>query len=107
MPLMGTDERTIRETQAAWFEATANGDLATLLSLMAEDVVFLTPGRPPFGREELAAAFAAGRQQVPISGGGEFGHAVFSNHCTSCTARPTTSSRPGASAVSITAPMSG
>lgn len=73
---MGTDVQAIRDAQTAWFEATARGDLPGLLSLMAEDIVFLTPGRPPFGRDEFAASFDAGRQQVRISCGGEFEEVV-------------------------------
>ncbi|HTU92149.1 MAG TPA: SgcJ/EcaC family oxidoreductase [Gemmataceae bacterium] len=68
---MTRDEQAIREAQAAWLEATASGDLPRLLSLMADDVVFLQPGRPPFGREEFAAMFEAGQRQVRISCSGE------------------------------------
>ena len=77
---MGTDEQAIRDAQSAWFDATARGDLPRLLSLMAEDVVFLTPGRPPFGRDEFAAAFEAGRQQVRISCGGELEEVVVAGN---------------------------
>ena len=75
---MGKDERAIREAQSAWFDATANGDLTRLLTLMAEDVVFLTPGRAPFGRDEFATTFSVGLQQVinRISCGGEFEEVV-------------------------------
>jgi uncharacterized protein (TIGR02246 family) len=69
---MSDDERAIRELQAAWFDATAKGDLPRVLSLMAEDVVFLTPGQPPFGRDKFAAGFTAGAQQAQISGSGEY-----------------------------------
>lgn len=69
---MQSDEQAIRDNQAAWLEATAQGDLPRILSLMAEDVVFLTPGRPPFGRDEFAAAFAAGQGRMTFSGRGEF-----------------------------------
>jgi uncharacterized protein (TIGR02246 family) len=53
---MTNDERAIREVIATWMRATAAGDTATVLSLMADDVVFLVPGRPPFGKEAFAAA---------------------------------------------------
>lgn len=36
-------------------QASNNGDLATVLSLMADDVVFMVPGREPFGKEAFAA----------------------------------------------------
>jgi uncharacterized protein (TIGR02246 family) len=53
---MSDDERAIREVIATWLRASAAGDSATVLNLMADDVVFLTPGRPPFGKKEFAAA---------------------------------------------------
>jgi uncharacterized protein (TIGR02246 family) len=53
---MTEDERAIREVIATWMRASAAGDTATVLSLMADDVVFLVPGRPPFGKEAFAAA---------------------------------------------------
>jgi uncharacterized protein (TIGR02246 family) len=73
---MGKDEQAIRAVQSAWLDATANGDLSRLLSLMADDIVFLTPGRAPFGRDEFATAFSAGLQQVRIRGDGEFEEVV-------------------------------
>jgi uncharacterized protein (TIGR02246 family) len=52
-----TDELQIREVIERWNSATAAGDLETVLGLMAEDVVFLQPGRPPMkGRAAYAAA---------------------------------------------------
>jgi len=57
---MSDDERAIRELVATWHRATAAGDLERILSLMAEDVVFLTPGRPPMrGKEAFAPGFRA------------------------------------------------
>ena len=53
-----SDEQAIRELMATWHRATKAGDLGQLLKLMAEDVVFLTPGKPPMaGREGFAAGF--------------------------------------------------
>jgi uncharacterized protein (TIGR02246 family) len=60
---MGSDERAIRELHAVWIEAVNAGDLARLLSLMTADVVFLNPGRPPFGRDEFPAGFSTAHQQ--------------------------------------------
>ena len=37
-------------------EASKAGDLATVLNLMADDVVFLVPGQKPFGKEQFAEA---------------------------------------------------
>lgn len=70
------DTQAIRDAQQAWFEATAAGDLERLTSLMAEDVVFLAPGQPPFGKAEFAAGFEAGRERVRIYPEGEFEEVV-------------------------------
>jgi uncharacterized protein (TIGR02246 family) len=64
---MTDDERAICELVAAWMEASKNGDLDTVLSLMADDVIFLVPGREPFGKEEFAAA-SRGMTDVRIEG---------------------------------------
>jgi uncharacterized protein (TIGR02246 family) len=75
---VGSDEGCIRAVQAAWFEATAAGDLARLRTLMADDVVFLVPGRPPFGAAEFASGFEAAQRQVRISCSGELEEVVVS-----------------------------
>ena len=63
---MPNDEQSIRDLIATWHAATAKGDLPTVLTLMAEDVVFLVPGRPPMrGRDAFAASFQ-GVQQFRI-----------------------------------------
>jgi uncharacterized protein (TIGR02246 family) len=49
------DERAIRDLIAAWMAASKAGDTATVLSLMTDDVVFMVPGREPFGKEVFAA----------------------------------------------------
>jgi len=48
------DERAIRDVIETWMRASSNGDTETVLSLMAEDVVFLVAGKPPFGKKEFA-----------------------------------------------------
>jgi uncharacterized protein (TIGR02246 family) len=53
---MTDDERAIRDLVATWMAASRAGDVATVLSLMAEDVMFLVPGQEPFGKEAFAAA---------------------------------------------------
>ena len=64
---MSDDERAIRKLVDRWMAATRAGDFDTVLSLMAEDVVFMVPGREPFGREAFAAASAA-MKDVRIDG---------------------------------------
>ena len=48
------DERAIRELVDKWLAASRTGDLATVLGLMTEDVIFMVPGREPFGKREFA-----------------------------------------------------
>jgi uncharacterized protein (TIGR02246 family) len=49
------DEHAIRELVDNWLAASEKGDLATVLTLMADDVIFMVPGKEPFGKEEFAA----------------------------------------------------
>jgi uncharacterized protein (TIGR02246 family) len=49
------DEQAIRELVDKWLAASKTGDLETVLSLMADDVVFMVPGKQPFGKETFAA----------------------------------------------------
>jgi uncharacterized protein (TIGR02246 family) len=52
--MMNRDEQEIRDLVATWLAASKAGDLATVLNLMAGDVVFMVPGQEPFGKEEFA-----------------------------------------------------
>ena len=63
---MGSDERAIREAHSIWIDAVNVGDLVRLLTLMADDVVFLTPGQAPAGRDGFSASFPAAHQQARI-----------------------------------------
>src|ERR1051325_1573903 len=57
---MSNDEQEIRQLVATWIEATKAGDTDTVLSLMADDVVFLVTGQPPMiGKAVFAAAMQA------------------------------------------------
>jgi uncharacterized protein (TIGR02246 family) len=53
---MTEDERAIRNLIDTWMSATRTGDIETVLTLMADDVIFMVPGREPFGKEAFAAA---------------------------------------------------
>ena len=53
---MTDDERAIRDLVATWMAASQAGDVETVLGLMADDVVFMVPGREPFGKQAFAAA---------------------------------------------------
>ena len=63
---MESDERAIREVHTTWVDAVNAGDLVGLLALMADDVVFLNPGRAPSGRDGFPAGFSAAHQQYRI-----------------------------------------
>ena len=70
-PHMNDDQekQKIREAIATWMRASAEGDHDLVLSLMAEDVVFLLPGRPPMrGRDAFAAAARSTTGQFRIEG---------------------------------------
>jgi uncharacterized protein (TIGR02246 family) len=51
---MSDDEKSIRELVERWMNATQAGDLETVLTLMADDVVFMVPGQEPFGKDVFA-----------------------------------------------------
>lgn len=63
---MEPDERAIREVHSTWIDAVNAGDLVRLLALMADDVVFLNPGRAPVGRDGFSPGFSAGHQESQI-----------------------------------------
>jgi uncharacterized protein (TIGR02246 family) len=63
---MEPDERKIREVHSTWIDAVNTGDLVCLLTLMADDVVFLNPGQAPLGRDEFSVNFKAAHQQFQI-----------------------------------------
>lgn len=64
---MSDDERAIRDLIARWMAATRAGDVDTVLGLMTDDVVFMVPGREPFGKEAFAAA-SRGMQGMRFEG---------------------------------------
>jgi uncharacterized protein (TIGR02246 family) len=64
---MTEDERAIRQLVSTWMAASQAGDTETVLSLMADDVVFMVVGQEPFGKEKFAAA-ARGMQNVRMEG---------------------------------------
>lgn len=53
---MQDDEQSVRQFVSTWVAAAegSNGDL--VLSLIAEDAVFLTPGQPPMSKSDFAEA---------------------------------------------------
>jgi uncharacterized protein (TIGR02246 family) len=63
---MASDEKEIRTVHSNWIDAVNAGDLARLLTLVGEDVVFLTPGKAPFGRDGFSSNFTAAHQHMRI-----------------------------------------
>jgi uncharacterized protein (TIGR02246 family) len=62
---MQNDESEIRQLVATWMTATKAGDIETVLSLMADDVVFLIAGQPPMvGKSAFAAVARAQSSQA-------------------------------------------
>ncbi|MGY5774828.1 YybH family protein [Rhizobium sp. LEGMi135b] len=53
---MTKDEKAIRKVVETWISASKAGDTATVLSLMTDDVIFMVPGREPFGKQAFATA---------------------------------------------------
>lgn len=51
-----SDEQAIREMVDTWLVASKRGETEILLNLLADDVVFITPGREPFGKEAFTTA---------------------------------------------------
>ena len=56
---MQDDKQEIRELVSTWMAASKAGDVEKLLSLMADDAVFLVPGRPIMRKADFAAAARA------------------------------------------------
>jgi uncharacterized protein (TIGR02246 family) len=64
---MQEDEKAIRNLVETWMAASKAGDIATVLDLMTDDVIFMVPDREPFGRQAFAAASDA-MKNVRIDG---------------------------------------
>ena len=63
------DEQQIREVVAVWMLASVEGDVERVLTLMAEDVVFLVAGQPPMrGRGAFAAVSRGMAGKVRFAG---------------------------------------
>jgi uncharacterized protein (TIGR02246 family) len=63
-----TDEQQIRAAIELWLDASRKGDLATVMNLMTDDVVFLTPGNPPMSKAEFEQRSRSMSGKVNIEG---------------------------------------
>lgn len=50
-------EQEIREWLKSWLRSSSLGDYKTMLPMLADDIVFLVAGAPPFGKEQFKAAW--------------------------------------------------
>ena len=67
---MTDDERAIRKLVDTWMSATKSGDVASVLKLMTDDVIFMVPGQEPFGKAVFAAA-SKGMEGIHFDGTSE------------------------------------
>ena len=58
---MSDDVRAIRSLIDRWMKASKAGDTRAVLNMMTDDVLFMTCGREPFGKDEFAASASAMR----------------------------------------------
>jgi uncharacterized protein (TIGR02246 family) len=64
-----TDEEQIIGLTEAWLSATSSGDVDRILTLMADDVVFLQPGQAPMqGKESFATQLRSALTALKIEG---------------------------------------
>ena len=90
-----TDESAIRKAVETWHRATADGDLPTVLSLIAEDAVFLAPGRPPMrGRTSFAQRLTEALKTHTIRSSGEVREITVSGDLGYCWAELTVTATP-------------
>ena len=64
---MTEDERAIRELVATWMSASKAGNSETVLSLIADDAVFMVVGQEPFGKDAFRNA-SQGQKDLRIEG---------------------------------------
>jgi uncharacterized protein (TIGR02246 family) len=65
------DEQAIRDLVQTWLTASAAGDLDQILTLMSDDIVFLTAGQKPFGKDAFAATSLAAKGKVRVEATGD------------------------------------
>ena len=60
-------EREIRNIVATWARASETGDIEAIKSLMDEDILFLTSGNEPFGRDVFIQHFNNNVKQMNLN----------------------------------------
>jgi len=64
---MTTDEQAIRAVIGEWVRASCAGDVSTMLTLLADDMLFLVPGQPPIGKQEFKAAWEGPMKSAKVA----------------------------------------
>ncbi|HJV61021.1 MAG TPA: SgcJ/EcaC family oxidoreductase [Albitalea sp.] len=62
--MQNDDERKIRDLLTTWMAASRAGDVQTVLSLIADDAVFLVPGGVVMHKADFAAQAAPGGPHI-------------------------------------------
>ena len=62
------DEQAIRRLVDTWLGASEGGDLTTMLSLLSDDVLFMVPGKEPFGKEAFARNYENMKGKMKTNG---------------------------------------
>jgi uncharacterized protein (TIGR02246 family) len=77
---MSNDEQAIRTWLNDWLRASAEGDSETMLAMLTDDVVFLVPGQPPFGKKEFKAAWEGPMKGAHVESKAELQECIVSGN---------------------------
>ena len=85
---MSSDEQAIRQLIERWLSATREGDVDTVLGLMAPDVIFLVAGQPPMqGRDAFARSLNTVLSENVIESSSQIDEVVVSGDLAYCRTR--------------------
>jgi uncharacterized protein (TIGR02246 family) len=62
-----SDAQQIRDLVATWARASADGDLDSILPLMDDDILFITHGAEPFGRDAFVQHFTSSVKHMDLN----------------------------------------
>jgi uncharacterized protein (TIGR02246 family) len=77
---MSNDEQSIRTWLNDWLRASAKGDAETMLTMLTDDMVFLVPGQPPFGKNEFKAAWDSPMKGARIESNADLEECIVSGN---------------------------
>lgn len=84
---MSDDEKAIRQLFEDWMRASRAGDNAAVLDMLADDVLFLLPGREPFGKAEFAQMISHGPRPFRLDSDYEIGELMLHGDWAHCWCR--------------------